>query len=343
MIDFRYHIVSLISVFLALAVGIALGAGPLKEAIGDTLTGQVEQLRLDRDALRTDLDAAEQAQADQRAYLEAAAPQLISGSLTGRRVAVVTLGPADPDTAAAVRAQLEAAGASVSARVAVTDNWTDPELRSFRQALAGNLVTRLDPTPAADAGTDVELAEALAQGLTGADPAAPDELSEPASLILQLLADADSALITVEDAISAPADAIVVLTSSAVADEGASPAPTADVRAAQVAIAAAAQARSEGAVVAARWVTEGDLASTILGDDALASRLTTVTGVTQVTGQLSVPLALNARIGGVIGHFGFGDGQTLFPARVVLPAVDRAPLPPAPAPVDGAGAAGAAG
>ena len=31
MIDFRYHLVSLISVFLALAVGIALGAGPLKE------------------------------------------------------------------------------------------------------------------------------------------------------------------------------------------------------------------------------------------------------------------------------------------------------------------------
>ena len=52
MIDFRYHVVSLISVFLALAVGIALGAGPLKETIGDTLTGQVEQLRQEKDALR---------------------------------------------------------------------------------------------------------------------------------------------------------------------------------------------------------------------------------------------------------------------------------------------------
>ena len=55
-IDFRYHIVSLISVFLALAVGIALGAGPLKETIGDTLTGQVEQLRGEKDALRAELD-----------------------------------------------------------------------------------------------------------------------------------------------------------------------------------------------------------------------------------------------------------------------------------------------
>ena len=53
MIDFRYHLVSLISVFIALAVGIALGAGPLKETIGDTLTGQVSQLREEKDALRS--------------------------------------------------------------------------------------------------------------------------------------------------------------------------------------------------------------------------------------------------------------------------------------------------
>ena len=58
MIDFRYHLVSLISVFLALAVGIVLGAGPLKEAIGDQLTGQVESLRADKEKLRADLDEA---------------------------------------------------------------------------------------------------------------------------------------------------------------------------------------------------------------------------------------------------------------------------------------------
>ena len=52
MIDFRYHLVSLVAVFLALAVGIVLGAGPLKEPIGATLTQRVQQLRNDRDALQ---------------------------------------------------------------------------------------------------------------------------------------------------------------------------------------------------------------------------------------------------------------------------------------------------
>ncbi len=38
MIDFRYHIVSIVSIFLALAVGIVLGAGPLQNQLGITLT-----------------------------------------------------------------------------------------------------------------------------------------------------------------------------------------------------------------------------------------------------------------------------------------------------------------
>ena len=35
-IDFRYHLVSIVAVFLALAVGIVLGAGPLNESISDS-------------------------------------------------------------------------------------------------------------------------------------------------------------------------------------------------------------------------------------------------------------------------------------------------------------------
>ena len=45
MIDFRYHLVSLVAVFIALAVGIALGAGPLREGISSTLESEVAQLR----------------------------------------------------------------------------------------------------------------------------------------------------------------------------------------------------------------------------------------------------------------------------------------------------------
>jgi len=152
-----------------------------------------------------------------------------------------------------------------------------PSLASFRQALAGNLLTYLSPAPAKDAGPDVELAEALAQGLTGADPASPDKLSEPAGLMLKLLTNADSNLIKVTDAVSAPADAIVILTSSEIKNQTLSPASQ-GVVAAHVAIASAAQARSEGVVVASVNSMSGDLAATILADGDLAKTVSTVTG-----------------------------------------------------------------
>ena len=110
MIDFRYHIVSLISVFLALAVGIALGAGPLKETIGDTLTGQVEQLRGEKDALRAELDTTTGALQDAETYIDAAGPQLLDGSLTDRRVAVIALGEVDESTRTAIDERLAESG-----------------------------------------------------------------------------------------------------------------------------------------------------------------------------------------------------------------------------------------
>jgi Copper transport outer membrane protein, MctB len=338
-IDFRYHVVSLISVFLALAVGIALGAGPLEETIGDSLTGQVEQLREDRDALRTELDDARSTVDRQAVYLDETAPLLLGGTLEGRRVAVVSLGAVEEDSRVGVEEKLAAAGATVSARVQVSDLWTDPTVRSFREALTGTLVTYLDPAPATGAGVDVELAEALVQGLTGADPADPGRLSENAGLLLELLSSGDSELITLLEPVEAPADAIVLLTGEAPETDGttATETPAAQTEEAEeavaghVALVTAAQERSEGALLAGGVAVPGDLVSTVLEDADLASEISTVTGFRGVPGQVSVALGLNARIGGVVGHYGFGDGLTPVPEPVDLPPVDRSPDPVAPA------------
>lgn len=336
MIDFRYHIVSLISVFLALAVGIALGAGPLKETIGDTLTGQVEVLRAEKDSLRSSLDSSTAELADTNSYVAAAAPGLLAGALTDRRVAVVALGELSKDDRAAIEAQITAAGGSVSARVTVAAAWTDPDLRSFRQALVENLSDYVSPVPAADAGLDTELAEALAQGLTRFDPASPDALAEPASILLDLLSSGDNPLITLAEPVAAPADAIVVVAPRVAAAESsatAAPKVDKDTTAAHVAILRAAQDRSEGAVLADGPRVDGNLTSVILADAGLAGSLTTVSSTETASGQVSVALALNARIGGVNGHYGFGEGEVTIPVRMTLQPVDRTPQVPTDAPV----------
>ena len=82
MIDFRYHIVSLIAVFLALAVGVVLGAGPLGGTFGEQLTAQVETLRQEKEALRIELEDARADNEDLVTFVDSAAAQLLPGTLT---------------------------------------------------------------------------------------------------------------------------------------------------------------------------------------------------------------------------------------------------------------------
>ena len=330
MIDFRYHIVSLISVFLALAVGIALGAGPLKETIGDTLTGQVEALRAEKEALRAQLDATEADLGAEGAFVDAAGDRLLAGALTDRRVALVLLDEVTEDEVAALTARLEQAGASVSATAAVSDAWTDPALATYRRTLAGTLVSYLDEPPAADVGTEAELAEALVAGLVGADSAAPDTLSENASSLLDVLAGGDQALVTFAQDVTRPADAVVVVAGTVTLDDAATPtaAPTPVTYEPQLALVSAAARLSEGVVVAAGSRSGDDLVGAVRGDDELADVVSTVAGTRTTSGFVAVPLALAADVAGRPGHFGYGDDLTSLPPAVQLPPVDRTPTVP---------------
>ena len=330
MIDFRYHIVSLISVFLALAVGIALGAGPLKETIGDTLTGQVEGLRAEKEDLRAQLDETGGDLAAADAFVSAAGERLLTGTLTDRRVALVLIDDVPEDQVVALTERLAQAGASVSATATVNDTWTDPALATYRRTLAGTLVSYLDRPPAADAGTEAELAEALVAGLVGADAAAPNALSENASSLLDVLAEGDQALVTFAEDVTRPADAVVVVSGTAEVATGVSATvgATPDGFDPQLALVAAADRLAAGVVVTGASRSGDDLVAAVRGDDALADVVTTVVDSATVTGQVTVPLALAADIGGRPGNYGYGDDRAALPPAVQLPPVDRNPTVP---------------
>src|SRR3954451_24842755 len=93
MLDFRYHALSLVAVFLALAIGIVLGV-----TIGDSLLSDAER------SLRSNLHAdvvdarsnAIKAQGDVRGrdrMLDELYPSMVRSRLRGERVAVVSWGP----------------------------------------------------------------------------------------------------------------------------------------------------------------------------------------------------------------------------------------------------------
>ncbi|MDX6324181.1 MAG: hypothetical protein QOK15_535 [Nocardioidaceae bacterium] len=131
MISFRYHIVSIVAVFLALAVGIVLGSGPLHaEDLAGTSGGTstaADQARTR--SLQTSLGFAD-------AYGRATAAQVVAHRLDGRAVTLVTLPGADPKAAAAVADLVAKAGGSVTARVALGEKLLDVANRQLVTELA---------------------------------------------------------------------------------------------------------------------------------------------------------------------------------------------------------------
>ena len=105
MISFRQHLVSLIAVFLALAVGVVLGGGPLSDVGRD-----------DRPAAATARehrsDARSAAYGDD--FAAAAAAKLYGDGLKGHPVSILTLPGADGDDVSALAAQIEDAGGEVA-------------------------------------------------------------------------------------------------------------------------------------------------------------------------------------------------------------------------------------
>ncbi|SED90540.1 copper transporter [Ruania alba] len=336
MIDFRYHIVSLISVFLALAVGIVLGAGPLRDYIADELSGQVDQLREEKDVLRTELDSAQAALQDRSTFLTEAAPQLFNGALDGRTVAIVELPGSDPDVSGAVQARLDQAGATVTGTIAVTEAWLDPAEVAFRSGIAENVVSSMNPAPGDAASGDLVLAQALGQALTLRDPENPQQQSNEAEQILELLR--SSELIGEGAAVDGPAYATVVIAPQAPTD------PLTDaqveeltaVNDASITLAEGLAETGEGSLIAGTDGGAGTLLTALRANSEAADRVTSVDAVGTITGQVTVPLALAAEIADDGGHFGLSESaNAVVPDRHELPAPAPAEFAPGPVETDG--------
>lgn len=124
MINFRYHVVSIAAIFLALAVGVALGSGPLdnaKNIIGDNTPAVVKTSDL------TSFDAA---------YAKKTAPALIKDKLKGQSVMVFTAPGARTAEVNGLKAAMVAGGAQLAGQVSLTSKLLDSAGRQFAEGVA---------------------------------------------------------------------------------------------------------------------------------------------------------------------------------------------------------------
>ena len=124
MISFRYHLVSIAAVLLALAAGIALGAGPLDD--NSVLPGE--------DGAGAAADPA--VARFESGYAARTSGALLKGVLKGRSVVVMTLPGARAEETKDIRAGIEKAGADVTGEVRLTGKLVDPANRQFAEGVA---------------------------------------------------------------------------------------------------------------------------------------------------------------------------------------------------------------
>lgn len=305
MIDFRYHVVSLVSVFLALAVGIVLGSGPLRDPISGTL---VNTLTDANQTLRGDLSN-ERDQVQRRdGFIAAIGPAMTAEQLGGRTVVLVLMPGADTAPLKSLTTALQSAGATVTGRIQVRGAWTDPEQQTFRDQLATQLQSSLPTTAPATGSSEQVLAALLARAAVTSELISAGSADSQGQTILESLK--AGKLIDV-GTLSGRATLALVL--AAPVQDGATSTPSPTLNAAldsQVLLAEALDTGSAGTVAEgpASAAGTGGLLAAIRADDAAAGKVSTVdTGGTPM-GDITTVLALRQQLTGKAGAYGFAGG-----------------------------------
>ena len=306
MIDFRYHLVSLIAVFLAVALGIVIGTTQLNGPVLTNLQGQVTALQSDKRALEDQTEVLQDQLDDVGSFEEAVGPTLVADSLTGRSVVLVVATPVETSVIEGVTALLGSAGAAVTGTIRLTDGYADPAgdaaLTSYLEG--PGVPTTVTLPPGADVGQ--QTASLLAQVLMVPGPGAADAGVLPSTTDTStVLAALEQLGVLSKDTSSvSPADHAVVLTAGVLDGDDASARA-----AALLQLATALDGEGSGAVVAGDPASAGDggLVATVRADPEVTTTLSTVDNVTAAAGRISTVLALAAEGRGTSGEYGVGE------------------------------------
>lgn len=333
MINLRYHIISIVAVFLALGVGVVMGSAVIDRAVVGTLREQqaaidrrIDEVLQENGQLQAEL-AEQNRTSDQLA--DEGTQRLLFGALTDVPVVVVAVNGAGSTAVADVLQLLRTADADYEGTVELTERLAltnEEQRRDLARALGAPerqeaselralVVDRLagalgpaagapaeQPPPPADAGS--ALAELLTAGFLDYEP------PEGGPTEIRNLAAAGATVVLVSDR-GGPLGYerwIQPLLTALTADVDRDGQPDVEV----LAVEALAAGGEEGASTTTGG-NESGLTVAVRADDTLSARLSTVNNVDTFAGRLAAVLAIQDLADGRVGHYGRG-AQRLIPA-----------------------------
>ncbi|WP_422746575.1 copper transporter [Mycobacterium sp. WMMD1722] len=307
MISLRTHAISLAAVFLALAIGVALGSGLLSNTVLSGLRDDKQDLQHQIDGLTEEKNALNEKLSAAGEFDALLAPRVLRDTLGGKSVVFFRTPDAADDDVEALSRLVGQAGGTVSGTVSLT--------QEFVEANSAEKLLSVVNSPIVPAGTQLSTTS-VDQGSQAGDllgiallrnrnPAAP--VVDDAQRDTVLTALRDTGFLTYGADPVGAADTALIVTGGPLADDAGN-------RGSTVArFAAGMAAHGSGTVLVGRDGSASGTGAVAVtrSDAALASAVSTVDDVDSESGRITSVLALADLLGGgKPGQYGIGQGAS---------------------------------
>lgn len=302
MIDFRYHLISLIAVFLALGLGILMGSVVLSEKYVQRLERRVEDLAGSLDASREEVSVLEQRVDGLQEFARESEPLLVGDVLAGEEIVAFVLDGTDPPVVDGLSDSIEAAGGTLVSTISTTDRFElqdQPERDQLALILGSSAALGADLREEAATQLGDRAAAAASAGISA-------RTTGPARRLIMLLEDLQEEEflgVSTREEMPIPSGASFLLVGGSTSE------PPAGAVNFGLDLAAALTGRGRAVLVAAPSSSAWQLVDTMRDDPAGVS-VATVDHADTVPGRIAAMLGLQMAIDGVYDHYGTDPGAT---------------------------------
>lgn len=307
MISLRTHAISLAAVFLALAIGVALGSGLLSDTVlsglrddKQELQNQINALTEQRNVLNEKLSAAGE-------FDTQMSPRILHDAMAGKSVVVFRTPDAADDDVEGLSRTVEQAGGTVTGTVSLTEEFVDANSAEKLLSVVNSPIVPAGAqlsTKSVDQGSQAGDLLGIAL-LINRDPKVPAVADQQRDTVLTALR--DTGFITYGGDRVGAADTALIVTGGRLGDDAGNKGATV------ARFAAGLAPHGSGTLIAGRdGAATGTAAVAVTrSDPALTSAVSTVDDVDAASGRITTVLALQDLIsGGRPGQYGVGQGAT---------------------------------
>jgi Copper transport outer membrane protein, MctB len=300
-IDFRYHLVSIVAVFLALGIGILMGSLVLGEALVNQLRRDLKGIERTNDRLRAETVQLGQQLDDNEEFALDARSYLISGRLEDERVVVFAFEGTDGGLLEETRGSIADACGVIATTVTLRDKLAvmSPSERdelSLLLDVPAAIESELQNAAGTQLGSGFAAASDAPAGLTG-ERDALDEL-------VRVLQDAGYVDVDgAEDQPLSPPNAVFVIVG------GSEEQPAFDVSELVVPLGRELAAGGAGVVAAETSSSSWEMVNSIRNDADTNASVATVDQAQSISGGIGLVMALDLAENGTVKHVGTASGS----------------------------------